>query len=497
MSSTARAVLGRLALPLLFSVVTGLVFAFAGDAYRTFGLAALDSSRRIVSHVLGIALFLSFGVLIDRIVRHLILDGLIARTLGTPVPGLLKQFSAMIIYLVIGAAILAVVFKQDLTVLWAASGVAGIVLGLALQTLLQDIYSGLALNIDRPLKIGDSIQIDGVGDVVKGEVKEISWRTTHIVDKTSNVIVLPNNKVAGATITNFSKARSHSVDYQEVAVDASVPHERALRILTAAVTEASTAFADESDPAPYVLVWSIAPHGVVYRVHYFCGLWQRDQAHTLTLQCILRHLRQAGLRPAAPKLEHAALATITGLGILPSQEEVVNVLAGSSLFAGLDRAALLVVSSKARLRPVPASTELVLAGETGSSAFVVIEGLLTATKRRSRQLGPVELLGPGDGFGSEPALLGDAHTATVRTRTPAIVCEIDGPSFQALFTERPDCVKALSRNLTKAAGTTAPGTDRDAAEGAGTALLADIERSIRRSFGGLLRRTEPVAGSSA
>jgi len=241
MSVSIRSIFQRLVPPLMVTAITGFIFFSAGSKYQTFGLAALESSREVISHTLGITLFLSCGVLIDRTVRHVILDGFVAKTLGSPVPGLLKQFSSIIIYLIIIGIILSVVFKKDLTVLWAASGVAGIVLGLALQTLLQDIYSGLALNIDRPLKIGDSIQID-VGTLVKGEVMEISWRTTHILDKTNNVIVLPNNKVAAATITNYSGAKNQSVDFREVTIDALIPHERVLRVLTAAAIDACTLF---------------------------------------------------------------------------------------------------------------------------------------------------------------------------------------------------------------------------------------------------------------
>ena len=484
MSVPMRTILRSLVVPLAITAITGFVFFNAGSSYQTFGLAALDSSREVISHALGITLFLSFGVLLDRMVRHLILDGVVSNTQGTPVPGLLKQFSSIIIFLVIGAIILSVVFKKDLTVLWAASGVAGIVLGLALQTLLQDIYSGLALNIDRPLKIGDSIQID-VGTLVRGEVKEISWRTTHILDKSNNTIVLPNNRVAAATITNFSEAKNHSLDFREITIDAMIPHERVLRILMAAAVEACSLFASEKDPAPRVLVWDLSPLGVVYRVHYFVGMWQKDTAQSLVLQCVLNHLRQGGLRPAMPKLEHTTLINGSWLGNVPSPRETAAVLSACPLLSGLTEAELTLFAAKSQVRMVPEEYVLLNAGETGTSAFVLIEGLVTAVRMRGTPRFS-KTLRPGDCFGFEAALLGDPYPETIRTRTAVIVCEMDTATFSALFSAHPDTVAMLSNNLAANAPTTEEPktitlTDQEY-------IISDIERSIKRNFAAAFRK---------
>ncbi len=486
MSVSIRSIFQRLVPPLMVTAITGFIFFSAGSKYQTFGLAALESSREVISHTLGITLFLSCGVLIDRTVRHVILDGFVAKTLGSPVPGLLKQFSSIIIYLIIIGIILSVVFKKDLTVLWAASGVAGIVLGLALQTLLQDIYSGLALNIDRPLKIGDSIQID-VGTLVKGEVMEISWRTTHILDKTNNVIVLPNNKVAAATITNYSGAKNQSVDFREVTIDALIPHERVLRVLTAAAIDACTLFGVEGDPPPYVLVWDISPHGIVYRVHYFVGMWRKDQAQSLVLQCVLNHLRQGGLRPAMPKMEHLALAESNGRGVVPSLRETALVLAACPLLAGLAEEDLTLFATQSKVQMIPADHALIHAGETGTSAFVLIEGLAMATRHRGRTPQTSEMLRPGDCFGFDAALLGDAYPATIRSKTAVIVCEMDPVTFGALFSARSEAVNILSRNL---AGTTsgADDTARVTPRADTDCIVSDIQRTISRNFAGALRK---------
>ncbi len=261
-------------------------------------------------------------------------------------------------------------------------------------------------------------------------------------------------------------------------------------------------FASEKDPPPYVLVWDIASHGIVYRVHYFCGLWERDQAHTQILQCILKHLRQGGLRAAAPKLEHAAQDLTTWRSIMPSQVDVLYVLSSCALLDGLDAECLALLVSKSKLLTFQAEQTIVQAGETGSSAVVVVEGLLATTKKRGAVGEPVVLLSAGDSFGGEVALLGDAHPATLRTRTSATVCELTPAVLDALFTTRSDVVSALSSNLATMAAGTLEGAKR-AADCEPDGLFADIERSIKRNFAGALRKgarlqagSGPVSGTA-
>lgn len=146
-----------------------------------------------------------------------------------------------------------------------------------------------------------------------------------------------------------------------------------------------------------------------------------------------------------------------------------------------------MLASKANIQTIQSDHEIVHAGETGSSAFVLIEGLLSAIRKRGRTAQEIDLLSPGDCFGCEAALLGDAHPATIRSRTSTIVCEIDISVFHALFSAFPEAVTVLSHNLAKMAAITAEATgipiDSDA-----ECIISDIERSINRNFSSSIRK---------
>ena len=143
--------LSKLLLPALAFAAIAAVLNLGGGAYQTIGLQALDTTRNILGRALGIAEILFLAMFMQRVVQYLLLDGLLASALGTPVPRLLSQLSALIIYLLAIAAVAGIVFQQDLTVLWAASGVLGFVFGIALRDMILDIFTGLAINLDRPV----------------------------------------------------------------------------------------------------------------------------------------------------------------------------------------------------------------------------------------------------------------------------------------------------------------------------------------------------------
>ena len=194
------------------------------------------------------------------------------------------------------------------------------------------------------------------------------------------------------------------------------------------------------------------------------------------------------------RLEHSASEHCTWQSVFPSEKDVVYVLASCALLEGLDSECLTLLASKSKMRTIQVDQVIVHAGETGSSAFVLIEGLLTAAiRKRGSAVEPLVMLSPRDCFGGEVALLGDAHPATLRSRTSATVCELTTSAFHALFSFRSEAVTVLSQNLAKMA-TTAEGA-KTATESDVDGIVSDIERSIKRNFASAIRKGDHQGGA--
>src|SRR5215469_12824274 len=114
---------------------------------------------------------------------------------------LIQDLLAGLIYLAAVFAIIAYVFDLPIQGLLATSGAIAIILGLALQSTLSDVFSGIVLNFSRPYRPGDWISIDGSTD---GRVIEMNWRATHVLTGKSDLAIVPNSTIAKSKIVNVS-----------------------------------------------------------------------------------------------------------------------------------------------------------------------------------------------------------------------------------------------------------------------------------------------------
>lgn len=105
----------------------------------------------------------------------------------------------------------------------AVIGAAGLAIGLALQGSLANFAAGFLMIIFRPFKVGD--YIEGAG--TSGSVKEIQMFTTTLLTPDNKTIIIPNAKLSGDNITNYSAAPTRRVDLTVgVAYDADIKHVR-------------------------------------------------------------------------------------------------------------------------------------------------------------------------------------------------------------------------------------------------------------------------------
>lgn len=154
------------------------------------------------------------------------------RKSGRAVPAILKHFMTTVIVLLAVFGIIAFVFHQPLTSLLATSGLLTLIIGLAVQSNIANIFAGIILSLERPFSIGDTIKF---GDMDPARVFDMSWRTTRLEDGFGYVRSIPNSKVAESTVINYSR-RTPARDFQHVLLPPEVPPEKALTIMARALT---------------------------------------------------------------------------------------------------------------------------------------------------------------------------------------------------------------------------------------------------------------------
>jgi len=91
-------------------------------------------------------------------------------------------------------------FDIEITPLLATLGLGALALGLALQPTLANLFAGVRILSDKPINVGDYIEIENL----KGYVEDIGWHTTRIRTLPNNMVVVPNSKLADSIVVNNS-----------------------------------------------------------------------------------------------------------------------------------------------------------------------------------------------------------------------------------------------------------------------------------------------------
>jgi len=353
---------------------------------------------------------------------------------------LIADVVSVLIYLGGLLAILSFTFEQDVSDVLATSGVVAIVLGLALQTSLGEIVSGLFMSVEAPYRAGDWITID---DKIEGQVVGTNWRATRLKTRTGDYLIVPNSTIAKANIVNrYFPDRIHTAQFT-VAIDARTPPERAIAVLTAALLAAKTV---RHEPPPEAEVWALGPKTIEYRLTYSVDDFATaPKARSEVAQRVWHHLAWAGIQMDEAAVPAPATAATEALRATALETALAQV----PLFAPLSADERADLARRCRTETVPAGATLARQGAPGESMFLISEGVLAVRL----QQGPAGLkteiarLAPGETFGEISLLTGAPRTATVSALTRACVHELAKADLAPIMTARPELASELGRIL--------------------------------------------------
>jgi len=136
--------------------------------------------------------------------KIIVFEYLFYKNMTVGVPVLVVNVFTMLLSLFLGGWLASELFNLKVVPLLATSAIFSVVLGLALQDTLGNLFSGLSLQVDKPYSIGDWIEVQSGGFKWVGEIIEISWRSTVLKGFADELQTIPNRIMAGAQIANFA-----------------------------------------------------------------------------------------------------------------------------------------------------------------------------------------------------------------------------------------------------------------------------------------------------
>jgi small-conductance mechanosensitive channel/CRP-like cAMP-binding protein len=329
---------------------------------------------------------------------------------------------------------LATTFVLRDTGIVAASAASAVVVGFALQDTLGNAIAGLAIQIEKPFRVGHWIK---VGDHV-GVVEEITWRATKLRTRAGAFVIVPNSVISKEAIVNFNEP----VRPVRFSIDIGATYGKSPNEVREALFEAVHRSARAlSEPKPVVHLVDFGNSAIVYRVKFWVAEFSEedaalDEVRTAIYYSFARH----GIEIPYPiQVEYSRDEAPAAL---PS-DAVAGALARVDLFAVLDDAARAQLAARTLERVFGAGEVIVRQGETGRSLFVVHRGeVVVRLEPDGREVARTH---PGGVFGEMSLLTGDPRTATVAAARDSVVLEIDADALRDVVLSRPDAIAAISR----------------------------------------------------
>ncbi len=322
------------------------------------------------------------------------------------------------------------VFAVPVGGLIATSGVIAVVIGLALQSTLSDVFSGIAIDIERPYRAGDVLSVEGG---VEGRVREVNWRSTLIATGNGDVAVVPNSVMAKARLVNHSLPAPVRRASVEVRLDPRILPERCRAALDAAVLACRLPLAD---PPPSVAQTALRGDGAVYEIAF--SVPSADvlgPARTEMLAQVQRHLLHAAIPLAVDGLAEVPALPVPTAADLLARSDLFGILAEPErdLLAERDERA----SPRAgrgsvrpgRRRPRRSSSSLrARSASCGANA--------DGTEFDHR-------LSPGMALGAISLITEAPYAVAATALTPVKAFRLDRAAITAAITERPTLTEGL------------------------------------------------------
>ena len=322
----------------------------------------------------------------------------------------------------------------------ATSGVIAIILGLALQSTLSDVFSGVVLNFSRPYRPGDWINLDGG---TEGRVIEMNWRATHVLTGRRDLAIVPNSTIAKSKIVNASSPSGVHGTTISVQLATKTPPQVGVDILERAILNCRLIVAA---PSPWIAVKSISAAYSEFEMTFFVeDLGSTTQAQNELFDLIFRHLAVARIDLASPQVLLGQTGKKPGVAESKSQPEIVlELVTIFSTLKDLERGA---IAAKLQQRSYDRGEVLLKPGTVLQSLFFIGSGVVSFTREDPE--GDVEILrlGPGDHYGEIGLLTGAPSATQITALTPVIAYELAKADLALLLEAQPEVTQELSRAL--------------------------------------------------
>jgi small-conductance mechanosensitive channel/CRP-like cAMP-binding protein len=348
---------------------------------------------------------------------------------------LFSDLSAAAIYIATAAVVLNSVFALPVTGIVATSGAVAIVLALALQNTLADVFAGIAVGIEAPFRVGDRILI---GDKIEGQIIQVNWRSIRIQTDGDDVATIPNSFVARAEIINRSYPLKRTASSVDISCPKDAPPERVIETMLDATLLTPEIF---RSPEPTAFLARLGPTRNLYRLSFAVeSATQLASVKDSLLRGARRQLHYAGLLSGDAQ-KSASVTPETG--VLAAH----GLLSDMVLFESLDREQVAGLAAQLQLRQLEPGETLFVQGVVDTTLYVVASGVVEVSRHTGVDSEVIGCIGAGEYVGEINLLTGAPHAATAIARTYCKIFLLPREAIEPMLSENASLASALDRSI--------------------------------------------------
>ncbi len=418
----------------------------AGAAYlimEMFGVSGESSFSKIA---LAATIMLSSNIVLQ-ILNLLFWDYLLKKQVDVHIPRLVIDIINFIVLAIVAVAVLNGIFGVRLTAFLVTSTVLSAVIGLSLQDILGNLFAGLALQMERPYKLGEWI---GVGEE-EGIVVQMNWRTLSIRTRSGDHVTIPNATVSKDIVTNYSRPdRNHLC---RINLGMSYDHQPGkIKKIVTSILERIDGILDT--PSPRVFLKKFDDYSVVYDVRFWINEYHRKLEIENTVRTRIWYnlkrndlsipfpVRDVTIRDVSTEQENKVKENI--------KQDIIRELKNVRLFKPLSYEQIEELALNSSKLMFSKGELLVKQGDSGDSLFIIADGeveiyISDGTGNRTR----LANLESGDYFGEMSLLTGEPRSASATAVSETEVIVVEKRGMAELLENEASIIEPLSAMLEK------------------------------------------------
>jgi small-conductance mechanosensitive channel/CRP-like cAMP-binding protein len=436
------------------------------------GLEAVDPGAASVVAFVAV-MFMAFGV--TGVLTLVMFDLILGRT-KIRVPPTLRDLLQALVFAVL---IIAILKRRgtDVTSLVTGSAVVTAVIGLALQSTISNLFAGLSLQMDRTISIGDWVHI---GQRV-GRITQIKWRSTFLVTRDGDNVIVPNSALLAGEVINYSKPTNEHRCHAKVGFHYRHPPNEVKQVLLEAVNGTPGVLAT---PEPAAMPIEFGDSAIIYDLLYWIGDIGRESAIAGEVNTRIWYAaRRADLEIPFPIRSIYMTEVREDQAERERKRELIErreVIKNNQLFRELEPQDHELLARFTKIRHFAGGELIIRQGEAGDSLYILHSGGVSVRLEVEGAEREVAVLQPGDFFGEMSLMTGEPRRATCAALGDVETYVVDQRALREVLAVRPEVAERVAKVLAERQMSLAGERDNLSAEAAARRAAENSSRLLAK-----------------